>query len=149
VDQRATLTRARAVDYLHDMRAGRMAAQWLVAVAMAAGCALTIADVASAQSAEAEAAKALRVEWQPSTQRRGIEGFIYNNSEYRIGFMRLKLLVRDGGAAPTETHAWVYGNISAYGRSPFSARLTQPGEVVTVTIESFRLIARESVPDAP
>jgi hypothetical protein len=116
---------------------------------MAAACGFTIADVASAQSAEAEAAKALRIEWQPSTQRRGIEGFVYNNSEYRIGFMRLKLQLRDGTGAPTETHAWVYGNIAAYGRSPFSARLTQPGEVVTVTIESFRLIARESVPDAP
>ena len=143
------MTRARAVDYLHDMRSVRMAARWLVAVAIAAACGLTIADVARAQSAEAEAAKALRIEWQPSTQRRGIEGFIYNNSEYRIGFMRLKLHVRDGSAAPTETHAWVYGNISAYSRSPFSARLTQPGEVVTVTIESFRLIAREFVPDAP
>lgn len=149
MDQQATLTGARALDYLHDMRAGRVAARWLVVVAMMAGCALTIAAAASAQSPEAEAAKAIRIEWQPSTQRRGIEGFIYNNSEYRIGFMRLKLHVRDGAAAPTETHAWVYGNISAFGRSPFSARLTQPGEVVTVTIESFRLIAREPVPDAP
>jgi hypothetical protein len=43
----------------------------------------------------------------------------------------------------------VYGNIAAHGRSPFWARLNQPGEVVTVTIESFRLIAREFIPDAP
>ncbi len=118
-------------------------------MAVAAAWALGIADRASAQSPEAEAAKALRVEWHASTQRRGIEGFVYNNSEYRIGFMRLKLQLRDGTAPPTETHAWVYGNISSYGRTPFWARLTQPGEVVAVTIESFRLIARESIPDAP
>ena len=147
--QRAALTGARAVDYFPAMRTVRMAVRWLVAVAVAAACSLSGADAASAQSAEAEAAKAIRIEWQPSTQRRGIEGFVYNNSEYRIGFMRLKLQLRDGTAAPTETHAWVYGNIAAYGRSPFWARLTQPGEVVAVTIESFRLIARESVPDAP
>jgi hypothetical protein len=131
------------------MRTLRTAGRWLVAVGVAGVCALALVEVAAAQSAEAETAKALRLEWKPSTQRRGIEGFVYNDSQYRIGLMRLKLQVRDGAATPTETHAWVYGNISAQSRSPFSARLTQPGEVVTVTIESFRLIARESDPDAP
>ena len=121
----------------------------MVAVGVAGVCALALVDVAAAQSPEAETAKALRLEWKPSTQRRGVEGFVYNDSQYRIGLMRLKLEVRDGASTPTETHAWVYGNISAQGRSPFSARLTQPGEVVTVTIESFRLIARESVPESP
>ncbi len=112
-------------------------------------CALALVDGAAAQSAEIETAKALRIEWKPSPQRRRIEGFVYNDSQYRIGLMRLKLEMRDGGSAPTETHAWVYGNIAAQGRSPFWARLNQPGEVVAVTIESFRLIAREVVPDAP
>ena len=111
-------------------------------------CGLALADLAAAQSAEAEVAKALRIEWKPSTQRRGIEGFVYNDSQYRIGLMRLKLDVRDGSSPPTQMHAWVYGNIAAKGRSPFWARLTQPGEVVSVTIESFRLIARELM-DAP
>ena len=111
-------------------------------------CGLALADLAAAQSAEAEVAKALRIEWKPSTQRRGVEGFVYNGSQYRIGLMRLKLDVRDGTSPPTQTHAWVYGNIAAQGRSPFSARLTQPGEVVEVTIESFRLISRDVVPDS-
>lgn len=131
------------------MRTLRTAARWLVAVGVAGVCGLALVDVAAAQSAEAETAKALRVEWKPSTQRRGIEGFVYNDSQYRIGLMRLKLEIRDGASTPTETHAWVYGNISAHGRSPFWARLTQPGEVVTVTIDSFRLIARELVPESP
>ena len=131
------------------MRALRPASRWLLAAAVAGLCALAPADVVSAQSAEAETAKALRLEWKPSVQRRGIEGFVYNDSQYRIGFMRLKLVLRDGTSPPTETHAWVYGNISAQSRSPFWARLNQPGEVITVTIESFRLIAREFTPDAP
>jgi hypothetical protein len=131
------------------MRTLRPASRWLVAAAVAGVCALAPADMVSAQSTEAETAKALRLEWKPSVQRRGIEGFVYNNSEYRIGLMRLKIELRDGTSPPTETHAWVYGNISAQSRSPFWARLSQPGEVVTVTIESFRLIARESIPDAP
>jgi len=131
------------------MRIVKAAARWLVAVAVVAGCALVSAQVASAQTTEAETAKALRLEWKPSVQRRGIEGYVYNDSQYRIGLMRLKIEIRDGTSPPTETHAWVYGNISAQGRSPFSARLNQPGEVVGVTIESFRLIAREYIPDAP
>ena len=150
MDQRAALSAARAaVDDVRGMRTLRTALRWLVAVGVAGVCGLAAADAAHAQSTEAEAAKALRLEWRPSTQRRGIEGFVYNDSEYRIGFMRLRLQLRDSTGASTETHAWVYGNIPAHGRSPFWARLTQPGEVVTVTIESFRLIARESVPDAP
>ncbi|HUF92506.1 MAG TPA: hypothetical protein VMR23_09030 [Candidatus Limnocylindria bacterium] len=116
---------------------------------MAGVCALVLVDGAAAQSAESDTAKALRIEWKPSAHRRGIEGFVYNDSEYRVGLMRLKLEMRDGASALTETHAWVYGNISAQARSPFWARLNQPGEVVTVTIESFRLIAREFIPDAP
>ena len=144
-----TLTLRARLHYLRGMRKTlRTASRWLVAVGVAGVCALALADVAAAQSAEADTAKALRVEWKPSTQRRGIEGFVYNDSQYRIGLMRLKLQMRDGAAAPTETHAWVYGNISAQGRSPFFARLNQPGEVVDVTIESFRLIAREGIPDS-
>ena len=112
-------------------------------------CGLALADLTAAQSAETEVAKALRIEWKPTTQRRGVEGFVYNDSQYRIGLMRLKLDVRDGSSPPTQMHAWVYGNIAAQGRSPFSARLTQPGEVVEVTIESFRLISRDVVPESP
>ena len=143
------MTRARALDYLRGMRTLRSASPWLVAVAVVAVCGLAPLDVVSAQSTEAETARALRLEWKPSVQRRGIEGFVYNDSQYRIGLMRLKIQLRDGTAPTTETHAWVYGNISAQSRSPFWARLNQPGEVVAVTIESFRLIAREPVPDAP
>ena len=130
------------------MRTLRTAARWLAAVGVVAVCGLALVSVTAAQSAEAEVAKALRIEWKPSTQRRGIEGFVYNDSQYRIGLMRLKLDVRDGASPPTQMHAWVYGNIAAQGRSPFWARLTQPGEVVGVTIESFRLISRDIVPDS-
>jgi hypothetical protein len=130
-------------------RALRAASRWLMAAAVAGVCALALADVTSAQSAEAETARALRLEWKPSVQRRGIEGFVYNDSQYRIGLMRLRIELRDGTSPPTETRAWVYGNIAAQSRSPFWARLREPGEVVAVTIESFRLIAREIIPDAP
>ena len=118
-------------------------------MAVAGACGLALVEVAAAQSPEADTARALRLEWKPSTQRRGVEGFVYNDSQYRIGLMRLAIEVRDGTAPPTHTHAWVYGNIPAQGRSPFSARLSVPGEVVAVTIESFRLIAREPESQSP
>jgi hypothetical protein len=110
---------------------------------------LLLAPVASAQPPDPRVAEALRVEWQPSTERPGIEGFVYNDSPYRIGLVRLQIMSREPGRAPTPSLAWLYGNVPARGRWPFSVRVPRTREVVSVAIESFHLIAREPAAESP
>lgn len=90
------------------------------------------------------------MEWQRTTDRPGIEGFVYNDSSYRIGLVRLQIMSReDPGQAPTPMLAWVYGNVPARSRWPFSVRVPRTREVVSVAIESFHLIAREPPAESP
>jgi len=106
--------------------------------------------VASAQTPDAAVASALRVEWERVADRPGIEGYVYNDSSYRIGLVRLSILSRDDPAqAPTSTLAWVYGNVPARGRWYFRVRMPATREVVKVEIESFHLIARDPPAESP
>jgi hypothetical protein len=111
---------------------------------------LLIAAAASAQAVDPRVAEALRVEWQKVDDRPGIEGYVYNDSTYRIGLVRLSILSREAPAqTPTPTLAWVYGNVPARGRWYFRVRLPAAREVVSVSIESFTLIARDAPPESP
>jgi hypothetical protein len=111
---------------------------------------LLVVGVASAQAPDSRVADALRVEWQKVDDRPGIEGYVYNDSTYRIGLVRLTILGRDEPSqTPTPTLAWVYGNVPARGRWYFRVRLPASREVVKVTIESFTLIARDPPAESP
>ncbi len=111
---------------------------------------VTLVGLVSAQTLESRVADALRVQWGRVDSRPGIEGYVYNDSSYRIGLVRLRVLTRDeSGHTPAEMLAWVHGNVPAHGRSYFSVRTPQAHEVVGVTIESFNLIAREGPSESP
>ena len=111
---------------------------------------VTLVGLVSAQTLESRVADALSVQWGRVDSRPGIEGYVYNDSSYRIGLVRLRVLTRDeSGHTPAEMLAWVYGNVPAHGRSYFSVRTPQAREVVGVTIESFNLIAREGPSESP
>jgi hypothetical protein len=117
-----------------------------------AGAALVVfvvlVGLASAQP-DPRVANAVRVEWERVTDRPAVEGYVYNDSDYRIGLVRLRVSVREPGQAPTDSLAWVYGNVSAHGRWYFRVRVPQANEVLAVTVESFHLIAREPSPESP
>ena len=120
------------------------------AVAAAVLAIVFVVGAASAQAVDPRVAESLRVEWERATDRPGIEGYVYNDSPYRIGLVRLSILVRDDPAqAPTPTLAWVYGNVPARGRWYFRVRMPGTREVVKVSIESFSLIAREPTVETP
>jgi len=105
---------------------------------------LVVAGAASAQVPDPAVAKQLRVEWEKPTDRPGIEGYVYNDSPYRIGLVRLTVVTRDGPSqAPSSSLAWVYGNVPARGRWPFRVRMPASREVLEVSIESFAVNARE------
>jgi len=111
---------------------------------------LLVVGTASAQASDPRVAEALRVEWQKVEDRPGIEGYVYNDSTYRIGLVRLSILARDEPSqTPTPTLAWVYGNVPARGRWYFRVRMPAAREVVNVSIESFTLIARDPPAESP
>jgi hypothetical protein len=116
---------------------------------------VTLVGLVSAQTLESRVADALSVQWgridsRPGISRPGIEGYVHNDSSYRIGLVRLRVLTRDeSGHTPAEMLEWVHGNVPAHGRSYFSVRTPQAREVEKVTIESFNLIAREGPSESP
>jgi hypothetical protein len=108
---------------------------------------------APAQPLYTQVANSLRVEWQRTTSLGGrpvLEGYVYNASPYRIGGVRLRVEMLDSSNQVLgETFGWVYGNIRAGGRWPFSMPPPKEGESLRVTVESFYLIAREAPSESP
>jgi hypothetical protein len=107
----------------------------------------------TAQTLTEEVARALRVEWRRVDEpwrRKTIEGYVYNDSAYRVGSVRLRVVTLDSAEQPIgETFAWVYGNIASGGRWPFSLPLPRAGDTFRVSVESFVLVAREGPREAP
>src|SRR5436190_15867602 len=66
---------------------------------------VTLVGLVSAQTRESRVADALSVQWgridsrpgisRPGISRPGIEGYVHNDSSYRIGLVRLRVLTRD------------------------------------------------------
>jgi hypothetical protein len=107
---------------------------------------------AAAQS-PGDVAKLLRVEWEPSHESWGrprLVGYVYNDSRYRIGSLRLRLESLDAGKrVARETLAWTYVDVPAGGRSYFSVPRPAGAEDFRVTVESFVLIAVERREETP
>src|SRR5207244_1480152 len=105
------------------------------------------------EPARRDVAPPLRLEWQPTTEtwkRPGLTGFLYNDSMYRIGSVRLRVEALDAeNKVLSETLAWAYVNVSARSREAFSVTRPKVGETFRITVESFVLIAREAAPQSP
>jgi hypothetical protein len=114
---------------------------------------LVSGQAVTAQSLTEEVARALRVEWRRVDEpwrRKTIEGYVYNDSAYRVGSVRLRVVALDSAEQPIgESFGWVYGNIASGGRWPFSLPLPRAGESFHVSVESFVLVAREGPREAP
>jgi len=116
--------------------------------------ALPSLDVATVNAqTNAEVAQLLRVEWQPTTEtwsRPALTGFVYNDSTFRIGSVRLRVEALDAAnRVLSEALAWAYVDVPARGRGPFRVARPREGETFRVTVESFVLIAREAPPQSP
>ncbi|MGH7308105.1 MAG: FxLYD domain-containing protein [Candidatus Rokuibacteriota bacterium] len=91
--------------------------------------------------------QSFQVEWRPRSEHLtpGIEGYVYNASDYRIGSVRLKVDVLDTeGRVIREQFAWVYGAIDARGRGYFSLQPLKRGETCRIAVESFDLLSRQA-----
>ena len=108
--------------------------------------------VGVAAQPQVEVAKLLRVEWDTQAEawtRPRLAGHVYNDSSYRIGSVRLRVEVLDAAQPKVrEELAWIYVDVPARGRAYFSVR-RPGGEAFRVTVESFVLIARETINETP
>ena len=111
--------------------------------------ALLLGEVAAAQG-PGPAPSSFRVEWARRTGfwRPAIEGYVYNESDYRVGNVRLRITVTDAaGKRLTDKTGWVYGAIDAGGRGHFVLPLPESGQTYTIAVDSFDLLARQ--PQSP
>lgn len=119
---------------------------------LALGALVVLALAGEAAAQQAEVAKLLRVEWTAVSEewtRPRIAGHVYNDSVYRIGSVRLRVEILDASQQKVrEELAWIYVNVPARGRAYFSVR-RPGGEAFRVTVESFVLIARETIDETP
>jgi len=108
---------------------------------------------AVAAQTTADVAPLLRVEWKSTTEtwrRPALIGFVYNDSTYRIGSVRLRVeALDDTNQVLSQTLAWAYVNVPARGREAFEVARPKQGHTFRITVESFVLIAREPPPQSP
>jgi hypothetical protein len=122
---------------------GRLTLAGLFVLALATGAAAQLQN---------EVARQLRVEWDTPEEawtRPRIVGHVYNDSEYRIGSVRLRIEILDASKQVVRHElAWIYVNVPARSRAHFAVR-RPAGDAFRVAVESFFLIAREAPNETP
>ena len=109
---------------------------------------LLLVGIAPEASAQRPSADTFQIEWKKRTDpwvRPGIEGWVYNPSNYRVGSMSLKLQTLDGNNQVTsERRVWVYGHVPAGGRSSFVIPISRDDQAAyRIVVDGFDLIAQE------
>jgi hypothetical protein len=90
--------------------------------------------------------QSFRIEWArlPPTMRPGVEGYVYNDSRWRVTNVRLRVQVLDGsGRVVRESVAAVWGNVVPHGRAFFKLPPLADHESYELAVTSFDLISQE------
>ncbi len=117
-------------------------------------CALLLAATAlivAAASAQAQAprptSESFRIEWvrRPPSMRPGVDGYIYNESRWRVTNLRVRALVVDAaGATVRESVVSVWGNAVPGTRTFFVLPSIGEGQIYQLTVVSFDLISEQT-----
>ncbi len=108
--------------------------------------------VAAAQTPAPDSQAPFRFEIAPSVGRRGlgVEGYVYNGSDYRITNIRVQIEgLDDNGAVTTSTSGWVMGTINAGSRGYFSLPMSSAAKTYRATVQSYDKVALQSPRPAP
>lgn len=111
-----------------------------------ASLALLLGGPAHAQEPGSPQPQAFRIEWarQPPTMRPGVEGYVYNDSRWRVTNVRLRVRVTDAsGRVVRESVAGVWGNVTPHGRAFFKLPPLAGHESYELAVVSFDLISQE------
>jgi hypothetical protein len=117
-------------------------------------CALLLAATALiviAASAEAQAprptSESFRIEWvrRPPSMRPGVDGYIHNDSRWRVTNIRVRAVVVDAAGTPVrESVVSVWGNAVPGTRTFFVLPSIGEGEIYQLTVVSFDLISEQN-----
>ena len=116
-------------------------------VLLIAVVALAAAAVAQAQPPGRPTAESFRIEWvrRPPSMRPGVDGYIYNDSRWRVTNLRVRAVVLDAAGNPVrETTVSVWGNAVPGTRTFFVLPSIREGEIYQCTVVSFDLISEQN-----
>lgn len=110
---------------------------------------LALSVLAPDASAQRPDPRTFEVEWKRRTDpslRPGIEGWVSNPSNYRVGSVLLRVQTLDGAnQVVSERRAWVYGHIPAGGRGQFIIFMPPDDRgTYRIVVDSFDLISQEN-----
>ena len=108
--------------------------------------ALVLAGTSSYAQSDRPTNDSFRLEWsrRPGWMRPGTDGFIYNESRWRVTNVRVQARALDGsGRLVRETTVSVFGNSVPGVRTFFALPPLGEGETYQLEVISFDLIARE------
>lgn len=113
--------------------------------------ALFLGASAHAQSPARPSPDSFRIEWvrRPAWMRPGVDGYLYNESRWRVTNVRVRAQVVDGnGTAIRESAVSVFGNAVPGTRTFFTLPPIADGESYRLTVVSFDLVSVDA-PSAP
>jgi hypothetical protein len=108
---------------------------------------LAVTAVAGAQSTGRPTSESFRIEWvrRPPSMRPGVDGYIYNDSRWRVTNLRVRAVVVDAaGTTVRETVVSVWGNAVPGTRTFFVLPAIGEGQVYQLTVISFDLISEQN-----
>ena len=107
---------------------------------------VVVAASAQAQSPR-PTAESFRIEWarRPPSMRPGVDGYIYNESRWRVTNIRVRAVVVDAAGNPVrESLVSVWGNAVPGTRTFFTLPSIGEGEIYQLTVVTFDLISEQT-----
>jgi len=117
------------------------------ALLIAVAALVIAAAVAQAQSPGRPTPESFRFEWarHAPSMRPGVDGYIYNDSRWRVTNLRIRAVVVDAaGAKVRESVASVWGNSVPGTRTFFVLPAIGEGETYQLMVISFDLISEQN-----
>ena len=117
------------------------------ALLIAAAALVVAAASAQAQPPGRPTAESFRIEWvrRPPSMRPGVDGYIHNDSRWRVTNLRIRAVVVDAaGAVVRESVVSVWGNSVPGTRTFFTLPSIGEGEIYQLTVVTFDLISEQT-----
>jgi hypothetical protein len=117
------------------------------ALLIAAAAFVVAAASAQAQPPGRPTAESFRIEWvrRPPSMRPGVDGYIHNDSRWRVTNLRIRAVVVDAaGTVVRESVVSVWGNSVPGTRTFFTLPSIGEGEIYQLTVVTFDLISEQT-----